>query len=353
MRYLKLQIAFLFLLTIHAGWLVGSDNKGENTGGRRQTATYSVQDLPEGEYQSEIHRGNYEHAGIQDGYKNCDFKETEFRNCDFKACTNNNQMVLSWWDQTKMQLANILITNVGLPLGIQGLEKGYERYKQWKDPKEYAKKKSAEKEQEKAQKQLDHQMLINQSRLTGALVREKELAGQHTAMQLVQIQRKEVEGFVAGYEQKIKDAEKAYDNIVKRADLSEAQKKYVQQMVEQQATNYSEMLAKFNAAYDDLAELTIIASDMRTPGKVEAFGRKLQENKPEQKQPKNKKKKTDAKKQQQIPTGDSKHQPPSSPESPYDDIDKLLSTELKKIEAKLQQDDAEQEDDAEVTESSE
>lgn len=321
MRYLKLQIALLFLLTVSAGWLVGADSKEDFPDTQAARAAKSIfrerRDSDSARFFSEGHSTRQQSRCQENNFSGCRFDQ--------------NNMVLDWWSQVKMQTMGTLINGVGLPLGIKALETVHGRYERWSDPKGYAKKKAAEKEQEKAQRQLD----IDQHRLHGALVREKELAGQHTAMQLIQIQRKEVEGFIAGYEQKIKDAFKQRDEIASTSDIPEAKKREIMQVIQQQVMHYYQTLAGFNETYDKLATLTIVASNMHTPGKLEAFGREMKE----QKQPKNKKK-SDAKKQQ----NNNKHH---LPQSPYDAIDALLSTELKKVESKLHNDDAE------LTESSE
>jgi hypothetical protein len=328
MRYLKPQIAFLFLLTVNAGWLVGASYGGN----RYERKSRPVWEFAQACFDDVDHA--FEQASKEGSRPQVNIayapnsNPSHNTNCD--QSTHNN-LVLDWWSQVKMQIMGTLINGVGLPLGIKALETVHGRYERWSDPKGYAKKKAAEKEQEKAQRQLD----IDQHRLHGALVREKELAGQHTAMQLIQIQRKEVEGFIAGYEQKIKDAFKQRDEIASTSDIPEAKKREIMQVIQQQVMHYYQTLAGFNETYDKLATLTIVASNMHTPGKLEAFGREMKE----QKQPKNKKK-SDAKKQQ----NNNKHH---LPQSPYDAIDALLSTELKKVESKLHNDDAE------LTESSE
>ena len=338
MRYLKLQIALLFLLTVNAGWLVGADNK-DNKGDNKER-----KNAMEGEAFFHNLAGTFAEASkegsrpqVNIGYAP-NSNPSQNTNCD--QSTNNN-LALDWWSQVKMQTLNTLITNVGLPLGIQAFEKGYEFYKQRSDPKGYAAKKAAAEMLEEMQKTMNQQMLVAQTRLNGALVREKELAGQYTVAQLIQTQRKEVEGFIAGYEQKIQAAFKQRDEIVNMSDIPEGEKKKAVQMVQKQVMNYYQTLAGFNQAYDNLAQLTILASDMRTPEKLEALGVTLEDKK----QPNQKKNKI--KTEQKHKKESNKSKSSLSPQSPYDAIDALLSTELDKIESKLQQDDAE------LTESSE
>jgi len=293
MRYLKLQIAILFLLAGSSVLLKASATGGGGFSGFAFGPNSAYDEEIPYKGRRERHTGTYQDSQ-QETKDTKEAKDAKFFNVDQRSVNTYFVQAPTWESKLKEQFGIALLNGVlppmlelGLKLGLPWAIKWYE---EWSDPEGYEEKQAAEEARAKARQQLMILEQKEQQKLKRTVTTGQQLAAQETNAKVAQTYmsmmnqlpetHEKLQSMVAIYQKEIEELKGSMHQFIeKNPTLSPDEQAKVRLFFERKAGQLWKKINGLHKSYDEIVAAVIMGTDMRRPGKFEALGLEMVDQK--------------------------------------------------------------------------